>query len=90
MNKTKDTPETFPERLNRVEQMCMDVDGEKWDLSGNDTLALLDLLGSYSAAIASLREFVALYDGVTDMLGQSVTQKLARARVVIAKAEGAK
>lgn len=38
--------------------------------------------------IASLKEFVALYDGTHDLLGPSVKAKLARAVAAIQKAEG--
>lgn len=38
--------------------------------------------------LASLREFVALYDGLHDVLGPAVRAKLARAAAVVAKADG--
>lgn len=37
---------------------------------------------------ASLREFVALYDGTRDVIGQSVKDKLTRAEAALAKADG--
>ena len=46
------------------------------------------LLGAAPELLASLREFVALYDNTIDMLGPSVRAKLERARAAIAKAEG--
>jgi hypothetical protein len=46
------------------------------------------LIAAAPDLLASLREFVALYDGCRDMLGAPVAAKLARAEAVIAKAEG--
>lgn len=46
------------------------------------------LLASAPDLLASLKEFVALYDGTRDMLGTSVLGKLERAEAAIAKAEG--
>lgn len=38
--------------------------------------------------LASLREFVSLYDTTLDMVGESVKAKLTRARAAVARAEG--
>lgn len=38
--------------------------------------------------LASVRDFLSLYEGVTDMVGDSVRAKLARARAAVEKAEG--
>jgi len=57
----------------------------QWNVSGE---ANARLIAAAPDLLASLREFVALYDGVRDHLGQSVHQKLARAEAVIAKATG--
>ena len=58
---------------------CDDYDEAQWIVDGALIAAAPDLL-------ASLREFVALYDGVRDHLGQSVHQKLGRAEAALAKA----
>jgi hypothetical protein len=46
------------------------------------------LIAAAPDLLASLREFVELYAGTRDMLGASVTAKLARAEAALAKADG--
>lgn len=55
---------------------------------GLDALALRAVLEQRDDLLASLREFVTLYDGLDDALGDSVRGKVQRARAVLAKAEG--
>lgn len=58
-----------------------------WQPYIDQLLASRTLLAAASDLLASLREFVALYDGVRDSLGPSVREKLRRADAAIAKAE---
>lgn len=46
------------------------------------------LLAASRGLLASLKEFVELYEGTRDVLGVSVRDKLRRAEAAIAKAEG--
>ncbi len=69
-------------------------------LTGSGSLALAEhqavaiqnanarLIAAAPELLASLREFVALYDGVRDVLSSPVREKLERAEAAIAKAEG--
>ena len=46
------------------------------------------LISAAPDLLASLREFVTLYDGLDNSIGATVKAKLARARLAISKADG--
>lgn len=51
-------------------------------------LANAHVLAASLDLLASVREFLSLYVGTVDLIGDSVQAKLARARAAVAKAEG--
>lgn len=86
----------FPSRGTRpTTYACIYEDGssgwrllERGDFSGSELYANARLVAAAPDLLASAKEFVALYDGLRDSIGKSVSEKLERAEAAIAKAEG--